>query len=54
MYSALISESNGPPLGVTARPQLSYFLCCNVVEETKVSEMQIHSSFRSLEVYGEV
>lgn len=53
MYSELISVSNGPPLGVTACPQPSYFLYCNVAEETKVSKMQMHGDFRSLEVYGE-
>jgi hypothetical protein len=53
MYSELISVSNGPPLGVTARPQPSYFLCCNVLEEANVSKLQIHGNFRSPEVYGE-
>jgi hypothetical protein len=53
MYSSLISVSNGLPVGVTARPQPSYFLYCNVVEEAKVSEMQMHGNFKSLKVYGE-
>jgi hypothetical protein len=52
MYSALISVSNRPPLSVTAQSQPSCFLCCNVVEEAKVSEAQTHGNFRSLQVYG--
>jgi hypothetical protein len=53
MYSELISVSNGPPLGVTARLQPSYFLSCNVAEEAKASKLHLYGSFRSLEVYGE-
>jgi hypothetical protein len=53
MFSELVSVSDRPPLGVTARPQPSYFLCGDVVEEAKVAKLQMHGSFRSLEVYGE-
>jgi hypothetical protein len=55
MYSELICVSNRPPLGVKLDHDYHIFSTnYNVAKQAKVSKMEMHGSFRSLEVYGEV